>query len=198
MSLETPCLLVWFCQDFAIAVETVDRFIPQVPTLARRRCQCACAALGAGETGPVTKTTARFLSPARFVTTACVALSPSTRPIKDHGSIKSTSETCVTLSSPTIGTQAAAAAALAAAADPCACLLAYRQSEPSNLAAEADRDLGAVLTGPGLLQEPGLARLGLDASLASRATRILACATNGALLRAGNDRVWHGRNVVSL
>jgi hypothetical protein len=59
---------------------------------------------------------------------------------KDHGSIKSTNETAVTLLSSTIGTQAAATAALAAAAGPRACRLAYPQSEPSFLAALADMD----------------------------------------------------------
>jgi hypothetical protein len=41
MNVETPCPPVWSCQDSAIAVAAVDRFIPHVPTLARRRCQCA-------------------------------------------------------------------------------------------------------------------------------------------------------------
>ena len=59
---------------------------------------------------------------------------------KDHGSIKSTNATSVTLLSPTIGTQAAATAALAAAADLRACRLAYPQSEPSSLAALGDMD----------------------------------------------------------
>ncbi len=61
-------------------------------------------------------------------------------PNKDHGSFKPTNETAVTLLSPTIGTQLAATAALAAAAGPRACPLAYPQSEPSFLAARADMD----------------------------------------------------------
>jgi len=82
MNVETPCPPVWSCQDSAIAVAAVDRFIPHVPTLARRRCQCAWAALGAGEAGPVPETTTRFLSSARFVTTASVELPPSTSLIR--------------------------------------------------------------------------------------------------------------------
>ena len=86
------------------------------------------------------ETTTRFLSPARFVTTASVATAAIHEPNKDHGSLKSTNETAVTLLSPTIGTQLAAAAALAAAAGPRACRLAYPQPEPSILAAEAEQD----------------------------------------------------------
>jgi len=82
MSVETPCPSVWSCRDSAIAAAAVDRFIPHVPALARRRCQCAWAALGAGEAGPAPETTTRFLSPARFVTPASVEPSPSMSPTR--------------------------------------------------------------------------------------------------------------------
>jgi len=64
-------------------------------------------------------------------------------PNKDHGSLKSTNETAVTLLSPTIGTQLAAAATRAAASGPRACRLAYPQPAPSILAAEAEQDSSA-------------------------------------------------------
>jgi hypothetical protein len=61
-------------------------------------------------------------------------------PNRNHGSLKSTNEPAVTLLSPTIGTQLAAAATLAAAAGPRTCRLAYPQPEPPILAAEAEQD----------------------------------------------------------
>ncbi|MGC1721809.1 MAG: hypothetical protein WA746_22715 [Isosphaeraceae bacterium] len=61
----------------------------------------------------------------------------------------------MTLLSPTIGTQLAAAATLAAAAGPRACRLAYPQSEPSFLAAEAELESSRYR--PGLACFKGLA-----------------------------------------
>jgi hypothetical protein len=89
---------------------------------------------------------------------------------KDHGSLKSTNETAVTLLSPTIGTQLAAAATLAAASGPRACRLAYPQPEPSILAAEAELDSSGCR--PGLACFKGLAWLGLGWTLRWQAERL--------------------------
>ena len=91
-------------------------------------------------------------------------------PNKDHGSLKSTNETAVTLLSPTIGTQLAAAATLAAAAGPRACRLAYPQPEPSILAAEAEQDSSGCR--PGLACFKGQAWLGLGWTLRWQAERL--------------------------
>jgi len=75
-----------------------------------------------------------------FVTTVWGQTVAIHEPNKDRGSLRSTNETAVTLLSPTIGTQLAAAATLAAAAGPRTCRLAYPQSELSILGAEAEQD----------------------------------------------------------
>jgi len=118
----------------------------------------------------VPETTTRFLSPARFVKPPLVDLAPSTKPDQVHGSLKPSNETAVTLLSPTIGTQFAAAATLAAAAGPRACPLAYPQPEPAILAAFAALVCGSYRSGRACLK--GLAWLGLGWTLRWQAERL--------------------------
>ncbi len=76
----------------------------------------------------------------------------------------------MTLLSPTIGTQLAAAATLAAAAGPRTCRLAYPQPAPSILAAEAEQDSSGCW--PGLACFSSQAWLGLGRTLRWQAERL--------------------------
>ncbi len=91
-------------------------------------------------------------------------------PNREHGSLEPINETAVTLLSPTIGTQLAAAAVVAAAASPRACRLAYLQPEPSILAALAALDCGSYRSGRACFK--GLAWLGLGWALRWQAERL--------------------------
>jgi len=170
MSVETPCPVVESCRDFAISVATVDRFIPHPPTLgpatvSMRVSGSRCRRSWSGARDNHSVPFACSIRHARVGRTVAIH-----EPNKDHGSLESTNETAVTLLSPTIGTQLAAAATLAAASGPRTCRLAYPQPAPSIQTAEAVQDSSGCW--PGLACFKSQAWLGLGRTLRWQAERL--------------------------